>query len=76
MENITNAELATVILRATAQELGKELIRGNLERSRLMRFLRSERLKNGDTGYAEVKLKVDGAAFQGEATNDWESDIY
>lgn len=65
-QQISSDELAVVILQATAKELGKDLVRNNLERSRLMRFLRSERIKVEDINYEIIN----------DNTNDWESDIY
>lgn len=38
--SITNEEIAEAVMRTTATELGREMLRNNLERSRIREFLR------------------------------------
>lgn len=40
MSKVTNEEIAEAVVRTTATELGREILRNNLERSRIREFLR------------------------------------
>lgn len=69
MEKINNIELAKIIIQATVQELGRELLRGNIERSKIRKFFRNKHLiRLGEQGY-EDRIQVEKCGMLEDAGN-------